>query len=67
MTRSGLKLDEYKGPITESKNKQLCILRSRNHIPGTSLDMVEINEQPREEPHEERQGGGRGVVRNQEN
>jgi hypothetical protein len=60
-------LDEYKGPITRSKRKKLCILRSENHIPGTSPDMAERNEQPREEPHEERQGGGRGVARNQEN
>ena len=29
--------------------------------------MEERNEQPREEPHEERQGGGRGVARNEEN
>jgi hypothetical protein len=40
-------------------------MRSGNHIPRTSLDMEEINEQPREEPHEERQGGGRYVARNQ--
>jgi hypothetical protein len=40
-----LKLDEYKGPITRSKSKQLFILRSENHIPGISLDMAERNEQ----------------------
>jgi hypothetical protein len=32
-----------------------------------SLDMVERNEQPQEEPHVERQGGGGEVGRNQEN
>jgi hypothetical protein len=61
-----LKLDEYKGPITRSKSKQLFILRSEKHIPGTSPDMAEINEQPRDEHHEDRQGGGIYVARNQE-
>jgi hypothetical protein len=63
----GLKLDKYKGPITRSKIKQLFVLRSENHIHGISLDMAERNEQLREETHEERQGGGRDVARNQEN
>jgi hypothetical protein len=36
-------------------------------IPRTSLDMEKINEEPREEPHMERQGGGRDPSRNQEN
>jgi hypothetical protein len=65
-----LKLYEYKGPITRSKSKQLCILSSGKHIPEISSDMTGRNEQPREEPqrepHEERQGGGGGGGRNQE-
>jgi len=64
-------LDKYKGPITRSKRKQLCILRSGKYIPKTSLEIVGRNEQPREEPrrepHEERQEGGGGGGRNQEN
>jgi hypothetical protein len=62
-----LKLDEYKGPITRSKRKQIFILRSENNIPRISLDMTERNEQPRDVHHEERQGGGRDAARNQEN
>jgi hypothetical protein len=50
--RSGLKLDKYKGPITRSKSKKLCILRSGKHIPETSPNMAERNEQP-EKNHEE--------------
>jgi hypothetical protein len=61
-----LKLDKYKVPITRSKSKQLFILRSKNHIPGISPDMEEINEQLQEEAHEDRQGGGRDSARNQE-
>jgi hypothetical protein len=34
-------LDEYKGPITRSKRKKICILRSGNHILGTSPNMAE--------------------------
>jgi hypothetical protein len=66
-----LNLDEYKGPITKSKRKKLCILISGKHIPETSPDMVERNkqlqEEPRRETHEERQGGVGGGGRNQEN
>jgi hypothetical protein len=62
-----LNLDEYKGPITKSKSNKIRILRSENHIPGTSSNMEKRNEQLHEEPHEERQGGGRDVARNQEN
>jgi len=62
-----LKLDEYKGPITRSNRKKICILTSGIHVPRTSMEMSKINEQPKEEPYEERQGGGRGVARNQEN
>jgi hypothetical protein len=60
-------LDDYKGPITIIKSKKLFILRSENPIPEISLDMAEINEQPRDNHHEERQGGGRDAARNQGN
>jgi hypothetical protein len=39
----GLKLHEYKGPITRSKSKQLCIPGSGKHIPEISLDGKEMN------------------------
>jgi len=60
-------MDEYEGPITRSKFKQLCIPRSGSHVLGTLADIDERNEQPRDEHHEERQGGGRDVARNQGN
>jgi hypothetical protein len=59
-----LKLDEYKGPNTRSKRKKFFSSGSEKPIPGISLDMVAIDEQPRDENHEERQGGGRDVARN---
>jgi hypothetical protein len=62
-----LKLDEYKGPIIRSKSKQFSIVRIEKHIPRISLDMADRNEQPRDEHHEERQGGERYAARNQEN
>jgi hypothetical protein len=58
-------MDEYKGPITRSKSKQLSILRSENSIPKVSPDMAVRDKQPRDEHHEERQGGGRYASRNQ--
>jgi hypothetical protein len=42
-------MDGYKGPITRSKRKKICILRSGKHIPEISPDMEGGNEQPREE------------------
>jgi hypothetical protein len=64
-TRSRLKLDEYKGPITKSKSKQLSVLRSEKSTLEVSSDMVARDEQPRDEHHEERQGGERYSARNQ--
>jgi hypothetical protein len=58
-------LDEYKGPITRSKSKQLFVLRSEKFDPETSSKMAARDEQPRNEHHEERQGGERDVTRNQ--
>jgi hypothetical protein len=64
----GLKLDKYKGPITRIKYKQLFIVKSERFRPKISPDMVERNEQPQNEHHEERQGqGGRDSTRNQGN
>jgi hypothetical protein len=60
-----LKLDEYKGPITRSKSKKLSVLRSEKYDPKTSSKMEVIDEQPRKENHEERQGGERDDARNQ--
>jgi len=64
-----LKLDKYKGPITRSKRKKLCLIESGKHIPEIFSEMVGRNEQPGEEPrgepHEERQGGGGCGGRNQ--
>jgi hypothetical protein len=59
-----LKLDEYKGPITRSKSQQIFVIGSENNIHGISMDMEKINEQPQDEHHEERQGGGRDATRN---
>jgi hypothetical protein len=55
-------LDEYKGPITRSKRKQLFILKSENNIPGISLNMEERNEKPQGDHHEKRQGGERDAT-----
>jgi len=62
-----LKLDKYKGPITRSKIKKIFVLRSGNIICGIFPDMEKRNEQPRDENHEEIQGGGRDATRNQGN
>jgi hypothetical protein len=56
---------EHKGPITRSKSKQIYVLRSEKYSPEVSSNMVVRDEHPRDEHHEERQGGGRDVVRNQ--
>jgi hypothetical protein len=64
-TRSILKLDEYKGPIIRSKSKKISILRSEKSILKVSPHMEVRDEQPQDEHHEERQGGGRYSTRNQ--
>jgi hypothetical protein len=63
----GLKLDKYKGPINKIKRKKLSIIESENSSPEVFPDMAERNKQPWNEHHEERQGDGRDVARNQGN
>jgi hypothetical protein len=58
-------LVKYKGPITQSKSKQLFVPRSENFDSETSSKMVKRDEQPQIEHHEERQGGERDAARNQ--